>query len=102
MKFSLSLLHRSTSYWLVLAVFAAANAWSWLRHNIAEPPCCEQILAAGFPFPFYLDGGLAGHSDFLITGFLLDIVIAWTLAVCAAWLALLIRGKNAVDQHDAL
>lgn len=102
MKFSLSLLHKSASYWLVLAIFGAANTWSWLRHSIAEPPCCDEVLAIGFPFPFYLGGELAGRNDFLITGFLLDIVVAWTLAVCAAWIALMIHGKNAADQDHPM
>lgn len=94
MKFSHSLLHKSKAYWLVLGLFAAANLYSWFRDHLIDPACCDQLVARGFPFPFHVSGGIAGRSEMLITGLLLDVVVAWTLAVCAAWVGLIIRRRR--------
>lgn len=91
MKFRYALLHRSVSYWLILGFFSVINLWTWLRHRVTEPACCDQLASVGFPFPFHVSGGIAGRDDLLVTGLLLDGVIAWTLAVIAAWIALLIK-----------
>lgn len=88
MQFSFATLHSARSYWATLAVFAAANAWTWLRHRVGEPACCDRIETVGFPFPFHASGGIAGIDELLVTGLLLDLVLAWTVAVAAAWAAL--------------
>lgn len=82
MTFSLARLHRSRSYWTVLLLFAIANVLSWVLPG-------EMRTHAGFPFPFFIaepDGGALQ-----VTGLLLDIVLAWTLAVAAAWIGFVIR-----------
>ncbi|MBT8084245.1 MAG: hypothetical protein HKN35_04970 [Woeseia sp.] len=94
MKFRFSLLHQSASYWLVLGLFFGANAWSWLRYRVVHPECCDPITTVGFPFPFLLRDAIAGSNELLVFGLLLDIAIAWTLAVAAAWLALSLQGKS--------
>lgn len=94
MTFSFAKLHASRSYWTILALFAAANLWSWLAYRLREPECCDQLIAIGFPFPFFVSGGIAGRSDVLVTGLLLDLVLAWTLAVIATWIVLSWRGRR--------
>ena len=88
MKVSFATLHASRSYWATLAVFAAANAWTWLRHRVGEPECCDRLQSVGFPFPLHVSGGIAGVDQLLVTGLLLDLVIAWTVAVAVAWATL--------------
>lgn len=95
MTFSFKRLHASRSYWTVLAVFALGNGWTWLRHRLREPECCDQLVAIGFPFPFHVSGGIAGRDDLLVTGLMLDIVLAWTLAVLATWIVLSWRARTA-------
>ena len=90
MKFSLAVLCRSTTFYVTMSIFAAANLWSWIRHRLF-PVCCDQEISVGFPFPFHISGGIAGGSDFYILGLLLDIVTALTLAVLITWIARLIR-----------
>ena len=94
MPFSFSALHSSRSYWAVLGLFAAANAWTWLRHRVGEPECCDRIQTVGFPFPLHASGGFAGIDEWLVTGLLLDLVVAWTAAVIAAWVALARRERR--------
>lgn len=82
--FSFARLHRSTSYWTVLFALLFANGMSWFTRSPTD-------AAAGFPFPFWIDDGAGG--GLLVTGLLLDIVLAWTLAVIAAWVSLLFRRR---------
>ncbi len=90
MKFSLTVLYRSTAFYATVLMFAAANLWSWISHRFF-PVCCDQEISVGFPFPFHISGGIAGASDFYILGLLLDVVTALTLAVLLTWIAKLIR-----------
>ncbi len=90
MKFSLTVLFRSTTFYATLLIFAAANLWSWISHRFF-PVCCDQEISVGIPFPFHISGGIAGASDFYILGLLLDVVTALTLAVLLTWIARLIR-----------
>ena len=94
MTFSFAALHRSAAYWSVLGLAAAANAWSFAAPRLGEPACCDSVTATGFPFPFYLAGGIAGEERWLVTGLLLDLVVAWTLAVIAAWIGLAWRRRG--------
>lgn len=94
MKFSFASVHATKSYWATLLLFAAANLWTWLRHRLSEPECCDRLIGVGFPFPFHVSGGIAGRDDLLVTGLLLDLVIAWTFAVIAAWIALSWRRRR--------
>jgi hypothetical protein len=100
MEFRYALLHKSAGYWLVLTFFALANIWSWLRHRLSVSECCDQLTSVGFPFPFQVSGGITGQPDFLVTGMLLDIAIAWTLAILVAWAALLVRGATAQSEDQ--
>ena len=90
MKFSLTILFRSTAFYATLLIFAAANLWSWISHRFF-PVCCDQEISVGFPFPFHISGGIAGASDFYILGLLLDVITALTLAVLLTWIAKSIR-----------
>ena len=90
MKFSFAVLFRSTTFYVTLIILAAANLWSWLRHELF-PICCDQEISVGFPFPFHLSGGITGASSFYILGLLLDVVTAVTLAVLLTWIARSIR-----------
>ncbi len=90
MKFSLTVLYRSTAFYATVLVFATANLWSWISHRFF-PVCCDQEISVGFPFPFHICGGILGASDFYILGLLLDVVTALTLAVLLTWIAKLIR-----------
>lgn len=90
MEFSLEILRRSTAFAVVLALFAVANAWSWLRHKLM-PVCCDQEVTVGFPIPFHISGGVAGTSNFYVLGLLLDITLALTIAVLATWIVRLLR-----------
>lgn len=94
MKFSFASLHATRSYWVILALFAAANLWSWLRHRPGDAECCDRLIGIGFPFPFHVSGGIAGRDDLLVTGLLLDLVIAWTCAVLGTWIALSWRNRR--------
>ena len=86
MTFSFRAVGRSRSFLITIALFAIGNAWSWLRHKI-DPPCCDQEMTIGFPFPFHISGGIAGLESFYVLGLLLDIVLALTLAVLVTWIA---------------
>jgi hypothetical protein len=86
MTFSVAAVSRSRSFRGVIALFAAGNAWSWLRYKI-DPVCCDQEMTVGFPFPFHISGGIAGLESFYVLGLLLDIILALTLAVLATWIA---------------
>ena len=90
MKFQLSVLVRSWTFWSVILVFAVANALSVLRPTFA-PACCDQEVSVGFPFPFHVSGGIAGLSQFYVFGLLLDIVVPVTLAVLAVWIVRSLR-----------
>ena len=90
MKFSFAVLFRSTTFYVTLIILAAANLWSWLRHELF-PICCDQEISVGFPFPFHLSGGITGASSFYILGLLLDVVTVVTLAVLLTWIARSIR-----------
>lgn len=81
---------RSTTFWVVAGLFAAANLWSWLRHRLS-PTCCDQEMTVGFPVPFHISGGIAGMSNFYALGLLLDLAIFLTIALTATWVAHLIR-----------
>lgn len=94
MIFNFARLHAARPYWATIGVFLLANLWSWLRHRTGEPECCDLLLSTGFPFPFHVSGGIAGRDDFLLTGFLLDVILAWTLAVIAAWISLSLSGRG--------
>jgi len=79
---------------------AAANAWSWLRHRLGEPVCCDHFQNFGFPFTFHRSGGITGRADFFWSGLLLDIVVAWTIAVLLAWIELGWRRRSLrADNH---
>ena len=41
----------------------------------------------GFPFPFYISGGVTGDASFYILGLMLDVVLALTIAVLMTWIA---------------
>jgi len=90
MKISARALLQTKSFFGVLALFIAANVWSWVRHQI-WPVCCDQEVTVGFPVPFHISGGIAGMSNFYVLGLLLDIVVALTIAVTLTWVILLIR-----------
>lgn len=94
MKFSVRILCQSRTFIGVLAVFIAANAWSWVRHRF-WPICCDQEVTIGFPVPFHISGGIAGLSNFYLLGLLLDIVVALTIAVTLTWVVRLIRSWQA-------
>ena len=90
MTLSISVLRKSRTFVCSILVFLIANAWSWLRHQFF-PPCCDLEVTTGFPFPFHISGGIAGARQFYVFGLLLDIVLALTLSVLAAWVAISIR-----------
>lgn len=90
MKFSATALRRSRTFVGILALFIAANTWSWARHRI-WPTCCDQEVTIGFPVPFHISGGIAGMSNFYLLGLLLDIAIALTISVTLTWVVLLVR-----------
>lgn len=93
MKFSAGMMWRSRTFWAVIAVFIVANGWSWLRHRV-DPACCDREMTIGFPFPFHVSGGLAGLSEFYVFGLLLDLVVAWTVAILAVWIVRGIAGGS--------
>lgn len=86
MTFSFRAVGRSRAFVITIILFVAGNAWSWLRHKF-DPPCCDQEMTTGFPFPFHISGGIAGSGSFYVLGLLLDIVLALTLAVLVTWIA---------------
>lgn len=90
MKFSFALLVKSTAGRITLLLFGGLNLWSWARHRFL-PPCCDQQISFGFPFPFQISGGIAGSSEFYILGLLLDIATALTAAVFVTWIAEVFR-----------
>ena len=83
MKLTASTLSGSRTFAATLVLFALANAWSWLRHQL-DPACCDQEITVGFPFPFLISDGIDSHADFYVLGLLLDVVLALTLALLLA------------------
>ncbi len=94
MSFSFGALHRSAAYWTVLACFVAANLWGALRQSTIWPGCCGPGDAVGVPFRFFIRGNDVAPAQFFWTGLLLDVVIAWTLAVVVTWIVLGISGSQ--------
>ena len=94
MSFSFKALHRSAAYWTVLAVFFCANLWSALQHSAVWPGCCESGHAVGVPFRFFIRGDDVTPAQFFWTGLLLNVVIAWTLAVLVTWIMLGLTSKQ--------
>jgi len=84
-EFSIAILSRSKTFLGVLAFFALANLWSWLRHKLA-PLDLDKDFTVGFPIPFHITEGMTGLQQIYILGLLLDISIAATLAVTATWI----------------
>lgn len=80
MRITRNAIASSPAFWTTIGLFAAANLWSWLRHRFF-PPCCDQEMTIGFPFPFHLSGGIAGTAEFFVLGLLLDIFTALTAAL---------------------
>lgn len=91
MKFSVDLLWRSWIFWFVVAAFALANLASAVLPRL-DPACCDREISIGFPFPIHVSGGIAGVSDFYVFGLLLDLLLAWTIAVLVVWIVRLLRG----------
>jgi hypothetical protein len=92
MEIRKELLLSSTTFWVVTALFATANAWSWLRHK-TTPVCCDQEITVGFPFPFHIAGGIAGLSNFYPIALLLDLSVYATIALTATWIARLLSPR---------
>ena len=90
MKFSLAVLCKSAAFHTTWLIFAVANFWSWLRHQLF-PVCCDQEISVGFPFPLHISGGIAGASDFYLLGLLLDLATAVTVAISVTWLVQIFR-----------
>ncbi len=88
MRFSFSRVHKSYTYWTIISLFGIANLWSALRYLRAGRNGLDDLLFIGFPFPFYVSGGAVSRNGLLVTGALLDLVVAWTAALIAAWIAL--------------
>jgi hypothetical protein len=82
MKISHSSVFGSKSFWITLALFAAAN----LTSVYLVPPCCDQFDGIGFPLSFHISGGIAGASNFYAIALALDLIIALTVALLAAWI----------------
>ncbi len=93
MSFSFSALGKSRTFLATALLFVIANAWSWLKQRLF-PICCDQEITIGFPFPFHISGGLAGVENFYVLGLLLNIVLAFTLAVSAAWIAAAVKNMR--------
>ena len=93
MKFSFDLLWRSWIFWIVVAAFVVANLLSVILPRL-DPACCDQEISIGFPFPIHVSGGIAGGSDFYLSGLLLDILLTWTIAVLVVWIVRLVRGAT--------
>ncbi len=93
MKVSARVLRRSRTFWGVIAAFLVANLLSALLPTIAavEP---GRETSIGFPFPFYVSHGIAGASEFYLSGLLLDLVVPPTVAISVVWIGLLIRGNG--------
>ncbi|MDH4109973.1 MAG: hypothetical protein OEW35_16935 [Gammaproteobacteria bacterium] len=92
MKISGAMLWRSRSFWSVLGVFLAANAWSFGRLARTAAPCLE-YQSAGFPFPAYAFGpDLPGRV--YVTGAMLDLATALTVAVTVVWFVRALRGAD--------
>ncbi len=88
MNFSAHLIWRSRTFWVVIGLFALANVISALRPAL-DPACLDGECSMGFPFPFYL--GVGDLARFFVFGALLDLVVAWTIAVLAVWLVRIVR-----------
>lgn len=101
MRFSFFVLHRSSAYWLVIGLFVGANLWSWLRYRRGIDEYSEITQSVGFPFPFHVRSEVTGSGDFLLTGLLLDIVVAWTLAALATWISLSAWSRAGQQSNDA-
>lgn len=86
MKVTLPVLYRSTTFRITLLVFAAANAWSWVRFRFF-PPCCDELASHGLPFPVHIPDNVTGAADYYLFGFLLDVTAAVTVAVLLTWIA---------------
>lgn len=98
MDFRLALLRQSRTFWLTLALFAIGNAWSILRYS-TESWCCTDEKIFGFPFPFYVSDTAGNSSEFLYFGFLLNLVLAITVAIVVARIALHIGSQSNNRQH---
>ncbi|ANO51335.1 hypothetical protein [Woeseia oceani] len=94
MNFSFYTLRRTRSYWLSLSLFAAGNILSVVRYVREWQVNADVARFMGFPFPFYRGSLPADSGQLLWTGLLLDLVLAWTVAVSAAWLALLLAARR--------
>ncbi|MEQ8206976.1 MAG: hypothetical protein RIA65_12425 [Woeseia sp.] len=94
MNFSFNELRRTRSYWLVLLLFAAGNVWSAIHYYKGLHDSYGAALFVGLPFPFYHSSLPVESGRILWTGLLLDLVLAWTVAVIAGWLALLLAQRG--------
>lgn len=94
MKISAEILLRSRTFWSIIGLFACANAVSMVLPRLRSD-CCDQLVSEGFPFPFRTSGGVAGVSEFYLSGLLLDIVVPVTLAVLVVWIVRFFRGEGA-------
>ena len=93
MKVSARVLRRSRAFWGVITAFLVANLLSALLPGIGdvEP---GQETSIGFPFPFYVNHGIGGASEFYLSGLLLDLVVPPTVAISIVWIGLLVRGTG--------
>ncbi len=78
-------LWRSRTFRAVIYLFGTANAATLVK--LADPNCCALTATVGFPFPFYA----LQPATLYVTGFLLDLTMMLTLAVCGAWLGHVLR-----------
>jgi len=100
MEFRISKVNQTRSYWVILGWFVAANVGTALRFFATDAACCDQLLSIGFPFPLYVSGGPSSGGQLLVTGLLLDIVIAWTLAIAGAWISLSWQRRRQRDSES--
>ena len=94
MRISTQILTRSKIFLLTTGLWACANIWTWARHLVLEPACCDLEQTIGFPVPFQISGGIAGESSFHLLGLLLDIALGVTLALILTWIVRLLRGST--------
>jgi hypothetical protein len=49
------------------------------------PSCCDFIRAYGFPLAFFIEGGFAGIKKFILSGFVVDLVVLVAFAGAVSW-----------------
>lgn len=93
MPFSFQKLWRSRVFRVTVALFAIGNAYSGLSQRFNSSSSAQEITV-GFPVPFHISSAITDAENFYFLGLLLDIAIAFTVAVVLTWIRELLRSDG--------